>query len=162
METFPQSFPLPDETLSADTATNAVRTQMDSGTVRQRRRFSVDMTQVSVQWTITDLQLAVLVSFHKNRINLGIDWFMMPLPLGGDVQMHQVRFVEGKFSHAYKPVGMWTVTAKLDVYQRLTFSDALLSIYLDYGFTEPEIIALMDSIDHFHTCVHETLPDNLT
>lgn len=162
METWPVSFPAPNEDFSAEAIAGALRTAMDSGAIRQRRRFSVDLTQISISWTLDNIQMAVFSSFHKNRLNLGTDWFIMPLDLGGGMVNHTVRFVGGQYSQQYAPISFWTVSAKMDVLERHTFSSSLLAIYLEFGFTETEIESLLVQIGHLHDLVHVTLPIKLS
>lgn len=161
MVSWPASFPQPKTSLSVETSANTVRTQMDSGAVRQRRRFTTEQSQVNITWEMPDVQGAVFISFHKNSINLGADWFLMPLSLGGGLRDHEVRFVDGKYSQSYADVGYWTFSAKLDIRQRYTYSDSVLSIYLTLGLSEAEITILLDSMENFHQCVHHTLPNEL-
>jgi hypothetical protein len=161
MQTWPAEFPLPNVDLSASLEPNTIRTTMDSGATRQRRRFSSDVITVDASWSLSDTEFGVFIAYHDYRLNAGNDWFEMPLPLGGGVHVHVVRFVEGKFDQQYDEVSYWTVSAKLEVVQRVKFSPELLSFYLDIGFSESATGNLLSLIDSFHNCVHVTLPNNL-
>lgn len=158
METFPVDFPAPNTSLLVNGSPNSVRTQMDSGLVRQRRRFTVEQVQVRVQWTMGDTELAVFVAWHKFKIGLGNDWFIMNLPLGGEVQPHVVRFLDGKFDHQYVPVSYWDVSAILEIQERVTYDEDTLAFYLDLGFTPGAIANLYAFTDEFHIFLHDTYP----
>lgn len=161
MIAFPEQFPLPTTALSADEQANAIRTRMDSGTVRQRRRFTTEMLAADVTWELTDEETALFIAFHRYKLNLGSDWFTMLLPLGGGVQVHTVRIIDGQFSQKYVDVGRWEISCKLDVQERFTYSEDLLDIFLNIGANEDDISAFLTTIASFHTCVNENLPNGL-
>lgn len=161
METWPASFELPTTSFSGAQEANSIRTSMDSGAVRQRRRFTAERLVLSVKWQFSDLEMAVFTAFHKFRLNLGNDYFIMNLPVGGDVQPHTVRFVDGKFAQAYADVMHWDVTAQLEVLERYVIDEALMSVYLAVGFGESEISTLLAAFDGVHFAVHTTLHTNL-
>lgn len=161
METWPATFPLPTTSFGADEAGNALRTEMDSGTIRQRRRFSADRVTVDAQWEMGDTEFGVFCAWHKFKINAGSDWFNMVLPLGGGYENHVVRFVGGRYSQSYEEVDNWKVSATLEVQQRVTFSEALLDLYLEVGSNDESLTNFIDVVNRFHLCVHQTLPANL-
>lgn len=161
METFPSDFPMPQTSLAGDAQPNSIRTQMDSGTVRQRRRFTAEKVFVNVSWELSDNEFGVFVAYHLYKLNLGNDWFNMSLPLGGGINNHVVRFVDGRFSQQYVTVGFWRVSAVLEIQERAVFSEDVLEFYLDNGFSDEAIENLLFDVNAFHQCVHETLPTNL-
>lgn len=163
METWPPSFPmLSSSAYSGDQAANTVRTTMDSGSIRQRRRFSVEILTLSCTWELSDTEFGIFCAFVKYRLNLGADWFLMNLPAGGDdVQLHQVRFQNGNFKQTYTDVGFWDVQATLDVMQRMIISETVLDFYLATGFSDNERQNLIDAFNAFHNSVHVTSPANL-
>lgn len=158
METFPAGFGLPETSLSGDTDPNTIRTQMDSGATRQRRRFTVERLFVRASWEWSDNEFGVWCAWHKFKINLGADWFIMDLPLGGGVEPHIVRLVDGKFSQQYVPVSYVRVSTTLEVKERVTYSEDVLAFYLDLGFSETAIQNLLASANAFHVFLHETYP----
>ena len=134
---------------------------MESGTVRQRRRFTVEALQVKVSWELSDVELEVFTAFHKHRLNLGNDWFTLPMPSGGGVKDHTVRFVQGKFSQDYQNVGRWRVSATMDVRDRDTLSAAVLDVFMEAGTDPVALQAFVTSVNNLHNLVHVTLPANL-
>jgi hypothetical protein len=163
MENFPASFPKPHTSLAATSQPNAVRTAMDSGVVRQRRRFTTENVFVNVRWELNDLEFAVFTAFHKHKLNLGSDWFIISLPLGsGDgFNNHTARFVEGKFDQRYRDVSHWDVTCVLEVQSRVVMNAETLQFYLDNGFTDEAVAALIFDATTLHSCVHVTMHTNL-
>jgi hypothetical protein len=120
MEAFPATLPKPTQALSLRQRANSIRTKMDAGNVRQRRRFTTEILQVEIRWEFTDAEMSLFISWHKQKINLGTDWFTLSLPLGTTgFQTHTVRFQDGDFNQDYVPVSNWEVSATLDVQQRV-------------------------------------------
>lgn len=161
METWPTSFGLPSTNFAGAQDANSIRTTMESGVVRQRRRFTAERLVLNAKWEWNDLQMAVFIAFHKFRLNLGNDYFIMPLPLGGGVNNHVVRFLDGKFAQNYSAVSHWDVSAQLEVLERVVFSEALMSVYLDIGFDGQLINGLLVALENVHTFIHVTEPFNV-
>lgn len=130
METFPDFLPLPSQDLSVGTGANSIRTKMDGGNIRQRRRFSTEIVQVRLTWEFDDEQMGVFIAWHKFKINLGSDQFILNIPLGGlVVQPHVVRFTNGEYSQEYSAVMNWNVSATFDVVVRAQLTEEALDTY---------------------------------
>ena len=153
-------FPAPNTSLGAQAAANSIRTAMENGSIRQRRRFSTDRITTSVTWTLTDLELGIFAAFHKHRLNLGNDWFQMDLPLsGGGLLPHTVRFVDGKFNQSIASgVGYWDVSAQLEIQERVVFTEEVLDFYLQVGFSASDIQNLLADVANFHQFLTVTYP----
>jgi len=66
METWPTSLPLPEQAgYSEQQANNILRTQMDAGAPKQRRRYTAVYTTVKFQMTLTSVQTSTLMSFYN-------------------------------------------------------------------------------------------------
>lgn len=153
---------MPSQSLSGDTAPNTIRTAMESGLTRQRRRYTTEVLQLRVVWEFSDTEFGVFMAFHKHKVNMGCDWFLMPLPIGGGAVVDTVvRFKEGNFNQQYVPVNNWTVSATLEVQERPVFTEEVLDFYLGIGFSENELTNLVAASIDFHYCVHTTLQTNL-
>lgn len=161
METWPSSFPLPTTSFSGDNADSSVRTQMDSGRIRQRPRFTGELTMLNVTWNLTDIQFIVFKGFHKDRLNLGNDWFMAPLPVGDGIHSQQVRFVGGKYRHTYEHVGHWNVSGQLELYEPYQMAPEVLDAYITIGFSDIEIENFLDAVDDAYEVTHSILPSLL-
>jgi len=71
METWPTSLPLPEQAgYSEQQANNILRTQIDAGAPKQRRRYTAVYTTVKFQMTLTSAQTSTLMSFY-NRVGAG-------------------------------------------------------------------------------------------
>jgi hypothetical protein len=162
MELWPPRVPHPSQDLSGEESPSTIRTNMDAGVTRQRRRFTIGNAEITCSWELDSLQFAVFTSFYANKINSGADWFLMPLDLGGGIQEHTVRIQGGQFSHSYQEWGGWLLTAKLDVEERLTYSPALLSFFLDQNLTQAEIDALVVQFGRLHQLVHTDYGEFIT
>lgn len=96
METYPKDIlPLPSVNFNVDCQYSNVRTQMDSGRVRQRPRFSRELELAQCTFELTRYEYAAWVAFWDVKINRGNDWFNMDLPTpdGEALTTSKIRFV---------------------------------------------------------------------
>ena len=59
-----------------------LRTDMESGPARQRRRFRQTPTRISVRWMFTEFEFALFEAWYKYHADEGGQWFEITL-LGG-------------------------------------------------------------------------------
>lgn len=155
MITWPDSLK-PSVNYNVSVSTGAIRTKMDSGRIRQRRRFTISMRQIGVTWKLSDFEFGVFQSVYANLLNGGVDWFEINLPLGDGIKPYKCRFVADSYQHKYDNVMWWTVTAKLETEDQpepfdAEITEALVTIDLDFeGF--------FDAVDAYHELIHTTLP----
>lgn len=95
-----------------------VRTDMEGGAARARRRTFARNDKVSVAWLMTDAQLAVFRSWFDNASTGaagGAAWFTTSLALGstGSVSV-EARFT-GPWQLSHLGRLKWSVTAELEV-----------------------------------------------
>lgn len=160
--TWPEAFPAPSDQFQVDTQPATIRTNMEGGTVRQRRRYTTDYALLAVKWQFTDVEYGIFQAFVFNYLNQGSDWFKMSLPVaGGGLVQHAVRFVGGNFKASYVPVSNWDVTATLEVTDVQRFNRDTLDIYLYLGFTESELNGFLATLAGIHNAVHYVAPINL-
>lgn len=118
MEAFPAIFPNPTVDFNGVTKGTTVRTPMESGRYRQRRRFSSELTQYPVSWEMDDWQFGMFRSWVKNKISDGADKFTISLPTGGEgfktITVQLVSDGDKLYNFKHKPVLNWTVTAVLE------------------------------------------------
>lgn len=96
METYPDNvLPLPSINFNVDSQYSNVRTQMDSGRVRQRPRFSRELELAQCTFELTKWEYGAFVAFWDAKINRGNDWFNMnlPTPNGETLTTSKIRFV---------------------------------------------------------------------
>lgn len=118
MATWPSTLPRPlasGYTIKPVDAT--LRTDMDAGAARSRRRTNARNDKVSVGWGMTDAQLAIFRTWFDNAAEAagGAAWFTTSLAIGttGIVSV-EARFV-GPFQVAHLDGLNWSVTAELEV-----------------------------------------------
>lgn len=94
-----------------------VRTDMEVGSPRVRRRTSARNDQVDVNWRFTDAQMATFRTWFDSSDNCagGASWFTIDLPIGATgMESHECRFI-GAWQAQALPGLNWQVTAKLEV-----------------------------------------------
>ena len=120
-------FPPPDVSFGAAVSANAIRTKMDSGRIRQRKRFTKNMRQISANWKLTDDQRSLFQGLFSGPLNNGADWFSMSLPLNGGFKTFTVRFVADSYSEKYDGFLHWNTSAKLETEDFVESDNAELS-----------------------------------
>lgn len=135
METWPSSsLPDPSDNYTGNVDAGVLRTKMDSGKARQRRKTVSELASISVEWEMTDTEMVIFRAWHAEKLNLGLDWFLINLPFGGGMQQQQARFVKGDFNASYAAVNNWSVTATLEVIKPVRPADGLIDLLLDTTF----------------------------
>lgn len=116
MATFPTSLPTPTVSgYQGQAGANVQRTDFDAGPARQRLRYGTAPDELNVSWKLKDAEYVIFKAFWRDEINLGTDYFLMNLPLGGGLATYEVRFVGGQYQYQLLPGINWQITAKLDV-----------------------------------------------
>lgn len=119
MATWPTTLPAPLlEGYALNPGDQTIRTDMESGAPRVRRRTTARNDKVNASWMLTEAQLDTLRDWFDDAstgIAGGSAWFTVALAVGTGTRQASVeaRFV-GPFQAA--PVGqLWRVTASLEV-----------------------------------------------
>jgi len=87
----------------------SVRTQMDSGTRRVRRRFIRVPTDVNLKTLFTDAQFVAFQAWWENEAYAGSAWVNLPLTNGNGAHNVQSRFT-AMYQAAQNSAGLWLVT----------------------------------------------------
>lgn len=131
---WPSTLPLP--TLSGyqlEPRDPIVRTDMESGSARQRRQFTSVPTRLTVQWSFTDWQFAQFQGWVKHKADDGAVWFDMDLLSGLGLVNHEARLV-GRSGAPYQAqrssAGRWRVSSVLEVRNAPVMSEEVLEIVL--------------------------------
>jgi hypothetical protein len=110
-----------------------VRTDMDSGPARVRRRFSRTPTKVPVRFSFTQLEMYVFESWFKLEIASGAAWFTFNLYTGAGFTQVNARFIAGS-QGAYKVDGVrgtkFHVSAEFEIDDLPVMTPAELAPYL--------------------------------
>lgn len=114
---WPDRLPFPSVQYSYQPKASYVRTDMDAGRPRVRRRFLKTPTTVALQWSLTQEQLELFEGFVFHDLLGGIAWFVMPIANGRGINRVKVRFSQPDSPYQVSlvaPDREWTVTAQAE------------------------------------------------
>lgn len=121
MATFPSTLPAPLlGGYQANPQDQVVRTQMEVGTARARLRSTAKIDRVSVQWLLTDAQMATFRTWWyqdsaSGGAANGTSWFTISLAIG----QTGLTSVTARFLQPYQAQSgaglLWTVKGELEV-----------------------------------------------
>ena len=129
---------------------------MESGTARQRQRFTSVPTQVKIRWIMSGEQLGIFEAWYIYKAKQGAEWVSMSLSNGLGFTENQVRFVDQPRSSILSD-SVWEVTADLEVREFATLTEEQLDAIL--GLDTDRFFALQQ---RFHTFVHTSLGQTLS
>lgn len=125
MNTFPHNkLPDPSVDFSGRNESSTVRTAMDSGRIRQRRRYTQDFRTCSVSWDLDDTQFSLFQAFVFYKASSGADWFIINLPQGTGLRTYVARLREGSYGFTHQGILHWRVTAALELQDPLLMTEA--------------------------------------
>lgn len=107
-----------------------IKTDMDSGPPRVRRRYTSANTPVQATWVLTELQLAVFEAWFVQQAQSGAAWFLVPLRNGLGRQVVTARIPSGAYTAAIAEGGNWRLSAQLEVRDRPLLTPSQLAPYL--------------------------------
>ena len=155
MPTWPASLPLPRrDDYALEPVDPVVRSEMESGPARQRRRFTTYPTRIPVRWSMTDGQFAVFEAWHAQDVSDGQDWFTTDLLNGVGRTSYQARFAG--IWRAAKQGAKWIVTATLEVLDRPLLTGEALA--MSYTYPPEDVLAMEYTL---HQLVHTSLPGTM-
>ncbi len=102
------------ESYGYDEENNIIRTDMEAGPSRVRRRSTQAGTIFAVSSKMTNDQLKIFESWVKYKISGGADWFSVSLDTGSGLVEYTGRYV-GKCSVRRGGAGSWIVSGKIEV-----------------------------------------------
>lgn len=120
MATWPGTLPDPQiEGYGLKQASMVVSTEMEAGNTKSRRRSLVRYDKFSVKWILSETQMAAFRTWFDDATtgaNGGQAWFTVNLNTGsGVLASSTARFVGGNWDASYVTVGIWQVSAQLEV-----------------------------------------------
>ena len=154
MTTWPATLPLPTiQGYDIRPGEAILRTEMESGPARQRKRFTQVPSRFTARWLMRRTQFAVFESWYSLQAQDGGTWFDINLLNGIGLSTSEARFTR-QFDARLTGGGMlWEVTTELEIRERPVLSAEALAIGLD-----SDIDALIVSTNNLHTLVHIKLP----
>jgi len=118
MATWPSTLPAPLRTGYQIAPTDqSVRTDMEFGAARSRRRSFARLDRVSVTWNLSEAQMDIFRTWFENDTEAagGSAWFSISLRIGNTgATTQEARFV-GPFQCQQQGVNLWVVSAQLEV-----------------------------------------------
>jgi hypothetical protein len=154
--TWPATLPLPSvEGYGVSPQEAVLRTEMESGPARQRRRFRQTPTRITVRWLFGEYQFALFEAWYKFHADEGGQWFEITLLGGLGLLPHEARFTR-QFEARLLPARRWDVKGELEIRERPTLDEGAIGLLLE---SEPD--ALFVAIATLHRLVHVTAPNNL-
>ena len=152
-EVWPDRLPLPTiEGYGIQPGEAILRTEMEAGPARQRRRFTNVPSRITVRWVMSAEQFLLFEAWYRWAAAEGGAWFEIDLLGGLGMVPQEARFTRQFEARPHRGL-LWEVTSGLEVRARPTLSDGGLALVL-----AEDIDGLNAGIEALHTLVHETLP----
>lgn len=112
---FPEKLPYPTtEGYAIKPGEAIVRTDMEAGPARQRRRYEQTPSKISVRWVMNREQFSLFEAWYKYYAKEGAEWFVITLLGGLGLLKQEARFTqqfEAKLLNGY----LWEITSELEV-----------------------------------------------
>ena len=151
---WPDRLPLPTlEGYGIQPGEAILRTEMEAGPARQRRRFTQVPSRIAVRWVLRPDQFALFEAWYRWAAAEGGAWFEMDLLGGLGMTPQEARFTRQFDARPYRG-RLWEVTSELEIRARPTMSEGGLILLLTEN---PQ--GLDDAGAALHALVHETLPN---
>ncbi|MNZ97837.1 hypothetical protein D3C78_1170980 [compost metagenome] len=119
---YPKYLPAPQlDGFGLNTADPTIRSEMQSGRARQRRRFTNVPESAQCSWLMTPLQASYFKAWHKSVLIDGAEWFSCRLrtqdAIDGTMD-YDCRFVGMYSGPRWAPRNMWMFSATLELRER--------------------------------------------
>lgn len=117
MATWPTTLPTVSTNYGIEPVDQSIRTEMESGAARTRRRTSARNDHATVAWVMTDGQLAIFRIWFENPAQAagGASWFTIRLAVGTTgLVTCTARFIGG-YKVAHLNDLNWSVSANLEI-----------------------------------------------
>lgn len=125
LPTFPAQLPAHSATgYGYETQAAFVRTTMDTGAARQRRRFLTVPTRIPVTWLFTQKQLALFEAFVKYDLMDGAAWFQMNVSTSLGMRMLKVRIIESSKPTLAVAQQSWNLAAVIETLNMPVMTEA--------------------------------------
>lgn len=150
---WPKTLPLPTiDGYGVHPGEAILRTEMEAGPARQRRRFTQVPSRISVRWLFRREQFALFEAWYRWLAKEGGEWFEIDLMGGLGLVGHEARFTR-QFEARLKNGVLWEITSDLEIRERPVLTEDALGIALDSDLSQ-----LFGSIEQFNAFVHASLP----
>jgi hypothetical protein len=151
---WPPTLPLPTvQGYSVQPEDAILRTEMEAGLARQRRRFTNVPTKVSVRWIMRRDQYAIFEGWYRWQAKEGANWFTITLLGGLGLLEQEARFTRQFSARLLAGGALWEITSELEIRERPVLDEGLLNLLLS-----EDPAGLIFSGNNLHILVHQTLP----
>ena len=153
------SFPasLPNPTLASYTITpfdNVVRSEMESGLIRARRRSTSTPGRVNLRWIMNQVQFGIFEAWYSGTAHEGTEYVNINIRNGSGTSMTRVRFLS-----VYNAVPLsndiWEVSISGEIPEPAKLSNDDIAIFTTDGWS---IESLRSASNQFRVLVRTTLP----
>jgi hypothetical protein len=111
---WPETLPSPKVNFKGRLENSLARTQMETGRIRQRRRFSASQKSWSFDLTLNDDEYLLFQDFVQDTLDGGSSYFLMEIPDGNGIEQIMVRFVDGNYAFEQLPPDNWLISFTLE------------------------------------------------
>lgn len=154
--TFPKRLPYPTvESYSIRPDEAIIRTDMEAGPARQRRRYMQTPSKIAVKWIMSPEQFCLFEAWYKYYAKEGAEWFVITLLGGIGLTEQEARFTQ-QFEASITAGRLWQITTELEIRDRPTITEDATLIIMDSDFQKLEL-----SVDRLHTLVHKSCHQKL-
>lgn len=92
-----------------------VRTEMDVGTARVRRRTKARNDIFTTSWLMTDSQVSTFRNWFDDDIDGGVQWFTTSLPIGSTTYTSVSARFKGPFTFDHVGGTYWKINGTLEI-----------------------------------------------
>lgn len=92
-----------------------VRTEMDVGTPRVRRRTTARNDTFTTSWVMQDAEVEAFRSWHDTSIAGGASWFTIDLPLGSTIPVSATARFKTPFTIDHIGGTFWKISGTLEI-----------------------------------------------
>jgi hypothetical protein len=150
--TYPDSLPRPLlSSLAFKQQSNVLRTEMDSGTARVRKRFSSVPTFMDASWKINATECEAFEGFIEHALNSAVNWFVLAIKTPQGLVEHDVRFVQNPMEN-YKPISkkFWEYSANIEIKKRkVPTEERTAELLLEPNTTDEFVTGVSDALDNY-------------
>ena len=140
---FPVGLPLPLRSgYDVNHASPLMRTELQSGRARQRRRYTSVPSLASVSWIFTQSEAQFFEAWFRWSLADGTEWFNARLRTPMGLMAYECRFVDMYAGPTLVGVDRWQVQAQLEIRDRPTLLpgyDIVQSLVLQSGLFDQAI-----------------------
>ncbi len=153
---FPKTLPYPTvQGYAIKPGEAIVRTEMEAGPARQRRRYTQTPSKISVRWIMNPEQFCLFEAWYKYQAKEGAEWFVISLLGGIGITEQDARFTQ-QFEASLIAGRLWQITTELEIRDRPTISEEAMDVISEIDLSSLEIFA-----SKLHVLVHSSLPKKL-